>query len=118
MRLYREVRLSASPIQAVNYAAKTEHNKITRLGSQQINFACDVELAMQAILSEELYPYMLSCYGGFDLDEISIEQLASKVIHGGQGRCQNLKHRCAKEFLRRGIAPLSKYMKQTRERQR
>lgn len=109
MNTYRHARLVCAQIHAVNYADDGS-GRSNHLSERQTNFICDVELAMAEVLPPAVLPYVLACYGRFDLDDIEIEKLASKVIHGGQGRVQSLKHRCAREFQRRGISPLSKYM--------
>lgn len=115
MENYRFARLVCSPIQSVNYS-DTGSGRQTRLSDKQIIFIADVETAMKTALSPEVFPYVLAAYGYFDLDEIEIERLASKVLHGGQGRAQSLKHRCAREFQRRGIYPLGDYMKPSKAR--
>lgn len=114
LRAYRFARYECSPIQATNYAANGKSE--TKLSESKILLIADVDLAIRAALPATVHPYFVTIYCSDIDDEIEMEKLASRLLHGGQHRASSLKHRVGSELIRRGIAPLSNYLKFTRGR--
>jgi len=66
-----------------------------------------------ATLPSSVLPYFIAIYTR-DEDELTLEKLASRVLHGGQHRASSLKHRVGNEFIRRKLYLLRDYLRHSR----